>query len=100
MCGWDMRSAEAHRHRRCLVEVDLAGEGTVQESERAAQRGGLEVEDTHDVSSLQTHTPGGSGGRLAVSDEKVRNYFGSYSSLRPPLGPFLWGVEVGIAHPE
>ncbi len=52
MNGWDMRSAEAHRHRVCLVEVDSSGEGTVQEGERAPQRGGLEVEVACDAGSL------------------------------------------------
>ena len=98
--GWDMRSAEAHRHRRCLVEDDRAGEGTIQEGERAPQRGGLEVELARDAGSLQAHAPDGRGGRVAVSDEQVRDHLGPDGSLRPPLGPPLWGVELGIAHPE
>ena len=43
-----MRPTEAHRHRRCLIEGDRAGKGTVQEGERAPQHGGLEVELTCD----------------------------------------------------
>ena len=33
--GRDMRPTEAHGQRRCLVEVDRASEGTIEEGERA-----------------------------------------------------------------
>jgi hypothetical protein len=82
-----MRSAEMHRQRRCLLEVDRTGEGTVQEGKRAPQRGSLQVERPCDAGSLQTHTSDGQGGRFAISDEQGHDDLSPDGSLPPPLGP-------------
>src|SRR6266566_1579839 len=95
-----MRSAQAHGHRCRLVEGDRASEGAIQERERAPQRGGLEVEVARDASSLQAHTPDGCGGCVALANEQVGDDLGPDGSLRPPLVPSLWGVELAIAYPE
>jgi hypothetical protein len=42
----------------------------------------------------------GHGGRLANSDEQVRDDLGPYGPLCPPLAPLLWRVDITIAHAQ
>ncbi len=95
-----MRPTEAHGQRRCFVEVDRAGEETVQEGKWAPQRGRLEVETARDASALQAYAPDMRGCRHSDSEEQVFDDLGPDGSLLPPLCPPLWGIELAITDPE